>query len=82
MDEATSALDNATEIQIQKALEELCRGRTTIIVAHRLSTVKNADEIAVIEKGKITEQGTHEELIAKDGVYANLYRMQFRVADL
>lgn len=82
LDEATSALDNATEIQIQKALEELCRGRTTIIVAHRLSTVKNADEIAVIEKGKITEQGTHEELIAKNGVYASLYRMQFRVAEL
>lgn len=81
LDEATSALDNATEIQIQKALEELCRGRTTIIVAHRLSTVKNADEIAVIEKGKITEQGTHEELIAQNGVYATLYRMQFRASD-
>ncbi len=78
LDEATSALDNATEIQIQKALDELCRGRTTLVVAHRLSTVKNADEIAVIENGKITEQGTHTELVALGGKYAALYRMQFR----
>ena len=82
LDEATSALDNATEIQIQRALDELCRGRTTLVVAHRLSTVKNADEIAVIEHGKITEQGTHEELVEKDGVYAALYRLQFRESDL
>ena len=81
LDEATSALDNATEIYIQKALDELCRGRTTIVVAHRLSTVKNADEIAVIEQGKIIEQGTHEALVAQNGVYATLYRMQFRESD-
>lgn len=78
LDEATSALDNTTEILIQKSLDELCKGRTTIVVAHRLSTVKNADEIAVISKGKIVEQGTHEELMQLDGMYAELYQLQFR----
>lgn len=78
LDEATSALDNTTEILIQNALDELCKGRTTIVVAHRLSTVKNADEIAVVSGGKIIEQGTHEDLIASDGVYAELYKLQFR----
>ena len=78
LDEATSALDNATEILIQQSLDELCQGRTTIVVAHRLSTVKNADEIAVIAKGKITEQGTHEELLALGGAYADLYKLQFK----
>lgn len=78
LDEATSALDNTTEILIQQALDELCHGRTTLVVAHRLSTVKNADEIAVIEHGRVTEQGTHEELIAQGGTYAALYRLQFR----
>ena len=80
LDEATSALDNATEILIQQALDELCVGRTTLVVAHRLSTVKNADEIAVIAKGEITEQGTHAELMQKrGGTYAELYNLQFRV---
>ncbi len=78
LDEATSALDNATEIQIQKALDELSIGRTTIVVAHRLSTIKNADEIAVVDNGEITEQGTHEELLALNGTYAQLYKQQFR----
>ena len=78
LDEATSALDNATEILIQQALDELCKGRTTLVVAHRLSTIKNADEIAVISDGRITEQGTHDALLAKDGTYAMLYRQQFR----
>ncbi len=78
LDEATSALDNTTEILIQYALDELCRGRTTLVVAHRLSTVKNADEIAVIEGGRVTEQGTHEELLSLGGTYAALYRLQFR----
>ena len=78
LDEATSALDNVTEMQIQASLEELSRGRTVIVVAHRLSTVKNADEIAVIANGKIAEQGTHEELIGKSGIYADLYSLQFR----
>ncbi len=78
LDEATSALDNATEIMIQEALDELCKGRTTLVVAHRLSTIKNADEIAVIMDGRITEQGNHEKLLSENGVYANLYRQQFR----
>ena len=77
LDEATSALDNVTEILIQQALNELCKGRTTIVVAHRLSTVKNADEIAVVTGGEIVEQGSHEELISKNGVYAELYKLQF-----
>ncbi len=78
LDEATSALDNTTEILIQQALDELCRGRTTLVVAHRLSTIKNADEIAVVSDGRITELGTHEELMAKKGTYYDLYQLQFR----
>lgn len=78
LDEATSALDNVTEMQIQQALERLSVGRTTIVVAHRLSTVKNADEIIVFGDGGIEERGTHEELMAKNGEYAELYNYQFR----
>jgi len=78
LDEATSALDNTTEILIQQALDELCRGRTTLVVAHRLSTIKNADEIAVVDDGSIKEQGTHEELMEKHGIYYDLYQLQFR----
>lgn len=78
LDEATSALDNATEILIQQSLDELCKGRTTIVVAHRLSTIKNADEIAVIADGNIAEQGDHDDLMKLDGVYASLYKQQFR----
>ena len=79
LDEATSALDNTTEILIQQALDELCKGRTTIVVAHRLSTIKHADEIAVIADGKIVEQGDHETLMANGGMYADLYSLQFRM---
>lgn len=78
LDEATSALDNVTEMYIQKSLEKLSKGRTTIIVAHRLSTVKQADNIIVIGKEGIIEEGTHEELISLDGVYKNLYQYQFK----
>jgi len=78
LDEATSALDNTTEILIQQALDELCRGRTTLVVAHRLSTIKNADVIAVVSDGKITELGSHEELMARKGMYYDLYQLQFR----
>ncbi len=78
LDEATSALDNATEIMIQQALDELCKGRTTLVVAHRLSTIKNADRIAVVSGGEICEEGTHDELIAKNGIYAMLHKQQFR----
>ena len=78
LDEATSALDNVTENMIQEALDELCKGRTTIVVAHRLSTVKNADEIIVISKDGIQERGQHEELLNREnGIYANLYQAQF-----
>lgn len=78
LDEATSALDNTTEILIQQALDQLCVGRTTLVVAHRLSTIKGADEIAVISGGEIVEQGDHESLLARNGAYAQLYRLQFR----
>ena len=82
LDEATSALDNTTEVFIQQSLDELCRGRTTLVVAHRLSTIRNADEIVVIMNGEVTERGTHEELMAADGVYKNLYALQFRDNDV
>ncbi|MBQ7700148.1 MAG: ABC transporter ATP-binding protein [Clostridia bacterium] len=78
LDEATSALDNATEIQIQNALRELSKGRTTLIVAHRLTTIRNADEIIVMDDTGIKERGTHKELLAKNGIYAELYNSQFR----
>ena len=82
LDEATSALDNTTEVLIQHALDELCEGRTTLVVAHRLSTIRNADEIAVVIDGRIKERGTHEELIEADGTYKKLYSLQFRENDI
>ena len=82
LDEATSALDNTTEVLIQQALDELCKGRTTLVVAHRLSTIRNADEIAVVLDGRITERGTHEELMEKGGTYKELYALQFRDNDM
>ncbi len=81
LDEATSALDNTTEMLIQKSLQELAKGRTCLIVAHRLSTIKNADEIAVVSKGKIMEKGSHDELMKLNGVYSDLYRLQFKNSD-
>lgn len=79
LDEATSALDNSTEIHIQEALEKLAKGRTTLVVAHRLSTIKNADQIAVIENGKVVELGNHETLLQQNGKYADLYQLQFKL---
>ena len=81
LDEATSALDNTTEVLIQQSLDELCKGRTTLVVAHRLSTIRNADEIAVVIDGQIKERGTHEALIAQGGTYKELYSLQFRDND-
>ena len=78
LDEATSALDNESERQVQASLEQLMAGRTTLVIAHRLSTVQKADEIVVLDGGRIVEQGRHDELLARDGMYASLYRMQFR----
>ena len=77
LDEATSSIDTRTEIEIQKAMDNLMRGRTSFIIAHRLSTIKNADLILVMDKGDIVEQGTHDELLAKGGFYEKLYNSQF-----
>lgn len=82
LDEATSALDNTTEMLIQQSLDDLCRGRTTLVVAHRLSTIRNADEIAVVMNGQVAEKGTHDQLMAANGVYRQLYSLQFRDNDL
>lgn len=81
LDEATSSIDTRTEIQIQKAMDNLMKGRTSFIIAHRLSTIKNADLILVMEHGDIVEQGTHEELLKKNGEYAKLYNSQFEDCD-
>lgn len=79
LDEATSSIDTRTELQIQDAFDEMMKGRTTFIVAHRLSTIKNADMILVMDKGRIVEQGTHQELLEKDGYYYKLYNSQFNL---
>ena len=78
LDEATSALDTESERVVQEALDRLMIGRTSFVIAHRLSTIKNADKILVLEKGCLVEQGTHDELMAKDGLYAHLYKIQYR----
>jgi subfamily B ATP-binding cassette protein MsbA len=78
LDEATSALDTESEHLVQEALNRLMVGRTSLVIAHRLSTIKNADRILVLEKGKLVEDGTHEELMNKNGLYAHLYQIQYR----
>ena len=78
LDEATSALDTLTEADIQRSFDELSQGRTTLVIAHRLSTVKNADEIVVIDEHGIRERGTHESLLAANGLYAGFYQATLR----
>lgn len=82
LDEATSALDSESERHVQAALETLMQGRTTLVIAHRLSTVEKADRIVVLQKGEIAESGTHAELLAHEGVYAQLHRIQFNAAEI
>jgi len=77
LDEATSSVDTKTELEIQKAMDTLMEGRTSFVIAHRLSTIRNADCILVMNKGSVIEQGTHEELMEKNGFYAELYNSQF-----
>jgi subfamily B ATP-binding cassette protein MsbA len=81
LDEPTSALDAESEAAIRDALERLARGRTTLVIAHRLSTVLDADLIVVMDRGRIVEEGTHAELLARRGLYADLYRLQFAGAE-
>lgn len=78
LDEATSSIDTRTEVQIQEAFDKLMEGRTSFVVAHRLSTIRNASLILVMNEGKIIEQGSHEELLAKGGFYSKLYNSQFQ----
>lgn len=80
LDEATSSVDTRTEIRIQKAMDNLMKGRTSFVIAHRLSTIRDADLILVMKDGDIVEQGTHEELLLKNGFYAELYNSQFEEA--
>ena len=78
LDEATSALDAQSEALVAEALAVGSRGRTTLVIAHRLATVRSADKIIVMDQGRVAEEGTHDHLLAQDGLYAGLYRLQFK----
>ena len=78
LDEATSALDAQSEAVVQAALERLSQGRTTLVIAHRLSTIRSADQIVVMDAGKVVEEGTHDNLLARDGTYASLHKLQVK----
>jgi len=82
LDEATSSVDTRTEVLIQQAMDNLMKNRTSFIIAHRLSTIRNADWILVMNEGDIVEQGQHQELLERNGFYADLYNSQFEVADV
>jgi ATP-binding cassette subfamily B protein len=82
LDEATAHLDSESEVAVQRALDQALEGRTSLVIAHRLSTIRNVDRIIVLHKGRVVEQGTHEELLAHDGVYHNLYELQYQSAGL
>jgi len=81
LDEATSALDTKSEAVVQAALEKLSQGRTTLVIAHRLSTVRNADKIVVMDQGRVVDEGTHDTLLERGGIYADLYNMQFKSSE-
>ena len=78
LDEATAALDSESELLVRDAIAHLCRGKTTLVIAHRLHTISHADRIHVIEEGRVTESGRHEELLRKGGRYAQFYRLQLQ----
>jgi ATP-binding cassette subfamily B protein len=78
LDEATSALDAQSEQVVQDALDRLSKGRTTIVIAHRLATIRSADKIVVMDRGRVTDAGSHQELLDRGGIYADLYRLQFQ----
>ena len=80
LDEATAALDALSEHYVQKAMDDLMQGRTAIVIAHRLATIANADQIVVMDQGTIAEQGNHQDLLAKGGLYSQLYHTQFKLA--
>ena len=82
LDEATSALDAQSEQLVQLALDRLMQGRTTLVIAHRLATIRDADAIVVLDRGRVVDQGTHDELVAKGGRYAELAKLQFRIDDV